>query len=131
MFKDLSAYGIVPNKTYIAKGLFLNKIPSHLQKDYIRGLFDGDGDISFAGNIYEVSCDFTSYFYETVQEFQNFVDVNINKTAHNKIIQFDNKSRCTWRGRRQVLKILSWLYDGAETFLKRKYDKYLWIKSTL
>lgn len=131
MFKDLSIYGIVPNKTYITKGLFLDKIPSHLQKDYIRGLFDGDGGISFTGNIYEVSCDFTSYFYETAQEFQNFIDINISKVGHNKIIKFDNKSRCTWRGRQQVLKILSWLYDGAEVFLKRKYDKYLWIKSTL
>lgn len=131
MFKDLAVYGIVPNKTCITKGLSLDKIPSYLQKDYIRGLFDGDGGISFTGNISEISCDFTSYFYETVQEFQNFIDMNIGKTQHNKIIKSNNKSRCSWRGRQQTLKILSWLYDDAEVFLKRKYDKYLCIKSTL
>lgn len=131
MFKDLALYGIVPNKTYITKGLSLDKIPTPLQKDYIRGLFDGDGGISFTGNIYEVSCDFTNYFYETVQEFQNFIDANIGKVEHNKIMKFDAKARCSWRGRQQTLKILSWLYDEAEIFLKRKYDKYLWIKSTL
>lgn len=131
MFKDLAEYGIVPNKTYIIKGIYLEKIPEHLRKDYVRGLFDGDGGISFTGNIYEVSCDFTSYFYETVQEFQVFVDKNIGKKEHNKIVQFSNKARCAWRGRQQTLKILSWLYDDAEIFLKRKYDKYLLIKSTL
>ena len=68
MFEDLANYGIVPNKTYITNKLYLEKIPEQFQRAYIRGLFDGDGGISFTGNTNEVSCDFTSYFYETVEE---------------------------------------------------------------
>lgn len=131
MFEDLANYGIVPNKTHVINKLYLEKIPEQFQRAYIRGLFDGDGGISFTGNINEVSCDFTSYFYETVEEFQLFIDKQIGKEKHNKIAKMTNKSRCAWRGRQQVIKILSWLYDDSSVYLKRKYDKYLWIKSTL
>lgn len=131
IFNDLEKYGIVPNKTYLTKGLFIDKIPEEFQKDYIRGLFDGDGGISFTGNIREVSCNFTSHFYETVQDFQFFIDSKINKEKHNKIAISKGKCRASWRGRQQTLKILSWLYDDSKVYLKRKYDKYLWIKSTL
>lgn len=131
MFDDLGKHGIVPNKTYYSHGIYLDKIPEEFQRDYIRGLFDGDGGISFTGNTHEVSCDFTSYFYDTVEEFQLVIDNYINKINHNKIYRTESKSRCSWRGRQQTLKILSYLYDNSEVYLKRKYDKYLWIKSTL
>ena len=131
MFDDLGKHGIIPNKTYYSHGIYLDKIPEEFQRDYIRGLFDGDGGISFTGNIKEVSCDFTSYFYDTVEEFQLVIDNYINKINHNKIYRTESKSRCSWRGRQQTLKILSYLYDNSEVYLKRKYDKYLWIKSTL
>ena len=123
MFEDLANYGIVPNKTHVINKLYLEKIPEQFQRAYIRGLFDGDGGISFTGNINEVSCDFTSYFYETVEEFQLFIDKQIGKEKHNKIAKMTNKSRCAWRGRQQVIKILSWLYDDSSVYLKRKYDK--------
>lgn len=131
MFDDLAKYGIIPNKTYLSKGIKLELIPEEFQRHYIRGLFDGDGGISFTGDIAEISCDFTSYFHETVQEFQAAIDKNINKITSNQIFDLDSKSRCNWRGRQQTLKILSWLYDDANISLKRKYEKYLWIKSTL
>jgi len=131
MFEDLAKYGIIPNKTYNTKRLSINLIPDEFKRDYIRGLFDGDGGIAFTGNIYEISCDFTSYHYETVKELQDFIDEAIGKKEHNKIAVFNNKCRCSWRGRQQVIKILSWLYDNSDVYLKRKYDKYLWIKSTL
>lgn len=131
MFEDLSKYGIVPNKTYITNTLNINSIPENFQRDYVRGLFDGDGSLSFAGNIYEIGCGFTNYFENSVREFQNFIDDKINKEKHNKIKVEKNKSFCSWRGRQQVLKILSYLYDNSTVYLKRKYDKYLWIKSTL
>lgn len=131
IFDDLSNYGIIPNKTYITNTLSIEKIPKEFRRAYIRGLFDGDGIISFTGNIYEISCGFVSYFEENALEFQAYVDTALNKESHNKIHQEEHKFTCTWRGRQQVVSILSWLYDNANVYLKRKYDKYLWIKSTL
>lgn len=131
MYNQLQKYGIVPNKTYIVDRLYIDDIPEKFRRDYIRGLFDGDGGISFTGNTAEVSCNFTSYFYNTVKEFQFVIDENIGKMEHNSIKTDDGRSICSWRGRQQVLKILSWLYDDAKVYLPRKYQKYLWIKSTL
>lgn len=130
IFNDIQKYGIIPKKTYIIDKLYLELIPDQFHKDYIRGLFDGDGGLSFTGNIWEVSCDFTSHFRKTVEEFQLYIDKNINKDQHNKIKTTPSKSRCAWRGRQQVLKICSFLYEGASIYLNRKHQKYLWIKNT-
>ncbi len=131
IFNDLKNFGIVPNKTYYTKGLYLDKIPEELQRHYLRGLFDGDGGLTFSGNIYEISVDFTSYFKETVEDFQKAIDIKLDKKEHNIIQVSENKSRCAWRGRQQCLKILSYLYEDASFYLKRKYDKYLRIKATV
>ena len=48
-----------------------------------------------------------------------------------KIKTTESKSRCAWRGRQQVIKICSYLYDNSTIYLPRKKEKYLWIKSTL
>lgn len=66
MFDDLSNHGIVPNKTYITDSLYLDKIPEEFKKDYIRGLFDGDGVLSFTGNMLDMSCGFVSHHKQTV-----------------------------------------------------------------
>ena len=109
---------------------FFPEIPLKYQKAYVRGLFDGDGGLSFTGGN-DVAVDFTSHYYQIVEQFQSYIDEHISKEQHNKIATNSSKSRCVWRGRLQVLKILDWLYEDATVFLKRKYDKYLWIKSTL
>ena len=130
IFDKIKKYGIIPNKTYETKQLYIEKIPLKYQKAYVRGLFDGDGGLSFTGGN-DVAVDFTSYYYQIVEQFQSYIDEHISKEQHNKIATNSSKSRCVWRGRLQVLKILDWLYEDATVFLKRKYDKYLWIKSTL
>lgn len=131
MFNTLSQYGIVPRKTYITNSLNIEKIPKHLQRDFIRGVFDGDGGITFTNNVNDVSVDFVSYFKTSVEEFQSFIDCQINKDIPTKIRDGGNKYRCTWRGRKQVLKILSYLYDNVDSdaFLQRKYDKYMRLKN--
>ena len=130
IFDKIKKYGIIPNKTYETKQLYIEKIPLKYQKAYVRGLFDGDGGLSFTG-VNDVAVDFTSHYYQIVEQFQSYIDEHISKEQHNKITTNSSKSRCVWRGRLQVLKILDWLYEDATVFLKRKYDKYLWIKSTL
>ena len=98
IFDDLANYGIVPNKTYITNTLSLEKIPQEFQRAYIRGIFDGDGVLSFTGDVNEVGVGFVSHFENTVKEFQEYIDKHINKEKHNKIQVLEGKSRCNWRG---------------------------------
>ena len=126
LFDDLYSHGIIPNKTYKSKNLPL--INNEYLIDFLRGLFDGDGTLSYKENYNEASVGFTNYSYEVVLEFQQYIDKLINKTKSNKIHHsVDNNSSkytCAWRGFRQVLKILSLLYDNSNIYLQRKYDKY-------
>lgn len=69
MFDDLSNYGIVPNKTYITDSLYLDKITEEFRRDYLRGIFDGDGTLSFTGRTNGATCGFVSYFRSTVEQF--------------------------------------------------------------
>lgn len=126
LFDDLYAHGVIPNKTYESKNLPV--VDNKYLIDFLRGLFDGDGTLSYKENYNEASVGFTNYSYTAVLEFQQYIDKLINKTIPNKIHHeiSDNgeKYTCHWRGFRQVLKILSLLYDNSTIYLQRKYDKY-------
>ena len=47
--KDLKEFKIIPNKTYDKNYGFPFKLNKEYYKDYLRGLFDGDGNISTIG----------------------------------------------------------------------------------
>lgn len=130
MAKDLSFFGVVRNKTYDSVGLPLNLIPVEFQRPFVRGLFDGDGGLAFKENYNETAVNFSSYHRESVEDFQKFIDRAIGKTESNKIRKA-SCWRCSWRGRRQVLKILEYLYQDAKIYLPRKYEKYQRLLKTL
>lgn len=133
LFNDLYNLGVIPNKTYLSNSL--PKVPQEFLIPFLRGLFDGDGSLSYKENYNEVHVSFINYNYEIVEEFQLIIDNLINKKEHNKIIHnindFGSSYRCQWRGRRQVLKILDLLYNNSNIYLKRKFDKYQRLLSTL
>lgn len=126
LYEDLVKHGIVDNKTY--SGNHLPEISEDLLIPFLRGLFDGDGIFSFKENYNEVSVGFVSFFEENVLQFQEIIDKLINKTKHNKITYKNSNGSsytCSWRGRRQCLKILHLLYDNSNIYLERKYNKFL------
>ena len=126
LYEDLTKHGIIDNKTYSSN--HLPEVPEDLLIPFLRGLFDGDGILSFKENYNEISIGFVSFFEENVLQFQEMIDRLINKAEHNKIYYKNNDGssyKCSWRGRRQCLKILHLLYDNSNIYLKRKYDKFL------
>lgn len=126
LYEDLVKHGVVDNKTYSSN--HLPEVPEDLLIPFLRGLFDGDGVLSFKENYNEVSVGFVSFFEENVLQFQEMIDKLINKTEHNKTIyknEDGSSYRCSWRGRRQCLKILHLLYDNSNIYLERKYNKFL------
>lgn len=61
MFNDLSRYGICPRKTYVTEHIPTN-IPTEYIVDFIRGMFDGDGCLTYSDDmVYDVAVNFTSY----------------------------------------------------------------------
>lgn len=126
LFDDLGKYGIVPNKTYESQSL--PKVPQDLIIPFLRGLFDGDGVFGFANNYEDASVGYVAYYEKEVKQFQEYIDYFIGKEEHNAIHHKDDKTgsnyNCSWRGRNQVLRILTLLYRNATIYLPRKYEKY-------
>lgn len=128
MAKDLSNYGVIPNKTYNLKHLS-DKIPETLYHHYLRGLYDGDGICSIV-NPSDSQIGFCSYSKSFVEDFQLSVDKAICKEDHNQIKK-DNAYRCYWRGRQQILSVLNYFYKDSTCFLQRKYNKYQFLLNSL
>ena len=123
IYQDLQKYNIVPNKTYEINSLPKN-IPQKFLRDFIRGLIDGDGGISFSENkSSDVTLNFTSYHEGIVNELVLLIDNLINKTEHNKPF-YTTAWHCQWRGYKQVTKILDILYNDSTMYIQRKYDLY-------
>lgn len=119
--ESLIAQGCVPKKSLILK--FPENLDKRLYPHFIRGYLDGDGCIYYDGCRSKVS------FYSTI-DFCNFIkeivletlDLNVYITKRNEF-----QADAAIGGTRNIIKFLNWIYNDADLFLYRKYEKYLQI----
>lgn len=131
IFNDLAKYGIIPNKTYQVKHIPYNTIPEELLSAYALGLFDGDGSLSYSNDFStDVTINYTAYYEEEVLDFQQIIKKITNTTTVPKHY-FTSAWHAQWRGRLQVISILSTLYENCPRHLERKYNKFLQLKNSL
>lgn len=116
----LSKYGIVPNKTFIAK--FGKNIPKKYLCSYILGIIDGDGSFTNSNN--NMSISITSASKKFINDLQNTLvtKCNLNKT---KINHIKNKYILTYCGNNQVPRIAKYVYSKSSIFLERKKNKII------
>jgi intein/homing endonuclease len=125
----LSDLGVVPSKTFKLK--FPNFIEEHLIHHFVRGYFDGDGNIHYNKSCKQLMFSITSTenFLLSLQEilikncFLNKVKLG---TRHPE--RKHNIRQLAYCGNNSVRRIYEWLYNDANIFLSRKklyYDKYL------
>jgi hypothetical protein len=124
MAHDLFRYGIIPNKTF--KTYLSNQIPFKYMRDYIRGIFDGDGTVykyrkkylrfAFYGT-YKLMFDIREFLYNTVGLSKNAIITQKNENV--SFIPYAKKQDC--------YKFYHYIYDDANLYLKRKkqiFDKF-------
>lgn len=130
--KDLSLrlkdLGCIEAKTYDIEFPSEDIIPDHLIRHFIRGYSDGDGSICINEKSYRntISIQGTQSFLNELMEKV----VSYTGTTKTKILN-GNGNVFEWKkgGRKQVLKVLDWLYKDSNIYLERKYDKYMQIKN--
>jgi hypothetical protein len=131
IYNDLANYDIIPRKTYEIDHIPYKKVPKKYWESYALGLFDGDGSLSCNNDCSkDVTLNYTAYHETEVQDFQELINTLIGKEEKNKNF-FTSAWHTQWRGRLQVLKILSILYEKCPRHLERKYQKYLSLKNSL
>ena len=99
------------------------KIDKGLERHFIRGLLDGDGSIS-SGNRVEIFTTGELTSWVSSKMFEEGFDHTIYLKYRGKSgIQIQDISLRTRNG--NAIKFLDWLYQDAENYMKRKYDRYL------
>lgn len=128
LIKDLSKYGIVPNKTYLSKKLKLDLIPIDLQKHFLRGLLDADGWITAKkrkNKNTQFSFGYCSYHKGILEDIKNWF--NQNHSFQSKInLRKNKKGQCyQWivGGNQNFIKIFDLIYKDSNIYLDRKFLK--------
>ncbi len=123
--KQLSKYGIVPNKTY--KENHLPDFDLNKQLSFILGYYDGDGCFKDDGS----TCRFEicSYRPEILKDFAKV----LNNICNSDKEVYKDKNRKDYYtltySTKEAKKILNKLYSLNDFFLQRKYLKYIeWLK---
>lgn len=117
--------GCVKNKTF--KIEFPIWLDESLYNHFIRGVFDGDGSISFL--IRDNSPEFNiTGTEELLVDVQNILikECNLNKTKLTK--KKNSKTNIValrYSGTVNLIKIRRWLYKDATIYLERKYNKFM------
>lgn len=122
---DLKKLGIVPKKSLILRP---PNIPEIFLKDWIRGYLDGDGSIVITKQDI-VNIDFCGTI-----EVLDFIDNFLSLTKeHKKNKRHPESDKNNWQfcigGRMNAVKVLHKLYDNAEMYLDRKYEKAIEVYS--
>lgn len=128
MCEVLEQYGMIPNKSLIAE---FPVLPASLVKHFIRGLFDGDGSVyrskyKKTRNSYQHTLTITSTF-SMCEKLVEIVEREVKINCH--IYDASNRNGITKvftiSGKNQIKKFMDWMYQDADLFLQRKYNRYL------
>ena len=126
--QDLVKLGFGYNKSY--SDLHIPSIPEHLKRHFIRGYFDGDGCITtyLAKEVgkkdrvrsrFDIDSKTICICNEIIKFFSNHdIKVNIN------YLKRDDMYRVTTSSRKELTKIFHLLYDNANFYLSRKFNKF-------
>jgi DNA-binding transcriptional regulator WhiA len=122
--KPLLAMGLGGKKTYSLNSSILNYVPKYLIRDFLRGYFDGDGNVFFgkkyaSGIKYNINiCGNEEFLMNTFQKYF---------PSTNKLYKDLYSKQCyIWKisSKEKVLKFLHYLYYNSSIFLSRKYLVY-------
>lgn len=116
--------GLNTNKTYTLDGSILKFIPKHLMRDFLRGYFDGDGNVFFgtrysSGYKYNINICGNEDFL--LKSFQVYFPSN------NKLYKDLYSKNCyVWKisQKDKVKDFMYYLYYNSSIFLQRKYNEY-------
>jgi hypothetical protein len=125
--EDLIKNGCMPNKTFILKYPNYEIVPQNLQRHFIRGMFDGDGCITYSIDSYDrpkISFQILGTLDIVTGILNEIMNSGVIKN-NPKIVKAGNIYKLLILGKYNAMQIMNYLYFNSNTFLQRKYDKFL------
>lgn len=125
--KDLIDLGCTPEKTFTLRFPDTSKLPKEFRRDFLRGYFDGDGNISIsemAGKPH-IYCSFSGTENIITDLRDILIEEGVIRTRPS--ISRDKRSKCvsfSIHGTDSVYEFLTYLYKDAHYYLDRKYEQY-------
>ena len=123
MCRSLESHGMTPNKSL---SLEFPNIKQEFIPDFIRGMFDGDGSVYQGKKPTQFTLTITST-NDFCKKLKEIVEITLDVNCH--IYDASNHNGITKvfaiSGKNQVKTFLDWIYNNAEMFLERKYQRYL------
>ena len=124
LVKPLFKMGLTSNKTYTLNGGIIKYVPKYLIRDFLRGYFDGDGNVFFgkkyaSGYKYNINICGNEDFL--LKSFQKYFPTT------NKLYKDLYSKQCyVWKisKREKVIEFMKYLYENSSIFLSRKYNEY-------
>lgn len=124
LVKSLFVMGLTTNKTYTLNGDILRYIPKYLMRDFLRGYFDGDGNVFFgrrydSGYKYNINICGNEDFL--LKSFQTYFP------SSNKLYKDLYSKQCyVWKisQKDKVRDFMYYLYYNSSISLHRKYDEF-------
>jgi hypothetical protein len=124
LVKPLFEMGLTTNKTYTLSGDILKYVPKYLMRDFLRGYFDGDGNVFFgrrynSGYKYNINICGNEDFL--LKSFQTYFPSN------NKLYKDLYSKQCyVWKisQKDKVKDFMYYLYYNSSIFLQRKYNEF-------
>lgn len=95
-------------------------LDSHLIPHYIRGIFDGDGWISWNNNYSEFGF---GMGFDILNYIKNIFENNVNIKEYG-IKPYKKIFRYRITSKKEIMKILDYIYKDANVYLDRKHDRY-------
>ena len=130
LINDLIGYGLVPNKTLHLR-IDYKKIPEEFLKDYLRGLWDGDGCFGIYKSKKNTSKTYVVGYIGSKELLNDIKDIIIKKFPLHKVNIWhakgcnENIFRLGLSRRDDFVEFLNFIYKDATIYLDRKYKKYL------
>ena len=125
MVEDLEKFGIVKNKSNILN-IKIDSIPEEFFFDFLRGIIDGDGCISFTvGGTCNLTITTSTIMAEVLNEKikQIYGESKFYLTHRHKEVLENATLQAT--NKHFIYQILERTYKEANIYLNRKYSKYL------
>jgi len=124
MYKDLTNNGMEERKTGSNSIKIFDRVSANLKHHFIRGIFDGDGSISYWGND-KRNCKFNICGPQTILENVQTIMINdIQQLPKTKFSFSSNIYYLQYGGINEIKDIYLWMYKDAHIYLERKKDKF-------